>query len=330
MTNSNFSGKRPGEFELIAQLFAPLAKAPGALGLKDDAALIAVSEGNELVVTTDAVIEGVHFLPNDPPGTVGRKALRVNLSDLAAKGCTPLGYLLVLSIPDRIGMNWLSEFAHGLAGDQQEFGVSLIGGDTAATPGPATIAITAFGELPSGSMLRRSGAKTGDLVYVSGTIGDAGGGLECLKGGGRALQAKDRDFLIRRYRLPEPRIKLGQALRTLATSSIDVSDGLLADLGHIGDASGARLVVEAARLPISSSLAALWMSNATERAAIYGDDYEIAFTAPPATQNALERAAVEAKVSIAQIGYVEAGTGVSLVDRSGNEIRVSRKGYTHF
>src|ERR1051325_6240577 len=212
---------RPGEFALIAQLFAPLAIAPGAFGLTDDAALVTPPPGCDLVVTADALVEGVHFLTDDPPDSIAKKALRVNLSDLAAKGAAPMGYLLVLSLPSRVDMTWLRPFAAGLAEDQQSFGPSLLGGDTTSTPGPLTIAITAFGQVPTGSMIRRAGAKAGDLVFVSGTIGDGGAGLACLKGECASLGSDEREYLIRRYRLPEPRLKLGQALRGVASAALD-------------------------------------------------------------------------------------------------------------
>src|SRR2546423_8121982 len=240
MTNSGSDRKRPGEFALIAELFAPLATAPGAFSLTDDAAIATPPPGHDLVITTDALVEGVHFFSSDPPELVGQKALRVNLSDLAAKGCVPAGYLLALCLPGKIGMSWLRAFAGGLAKDQQEFGISLYGGDTTATPGPLTIAITAFGHIPAGTMLRRAGARPGDLVFVSGTIGGAGGGLACLKGEGECLATGQWNELIQRFRVPHPRVTLAQALLGLASASLDVSDGLLADLGHIAETSRVR------------------------------------------------------------------------------------------
>jgi thiamine-monophosphate kinase len=311
---------RPSEFELIAQLFAPLATAPGAFGLADDAAVIAPRDGHDLVVTADALVEGVHFLASDPPEAVAKKALRVNLSDLAAKGAEPAAYLLALSLPAAKDMPWLKRFAHGLGEDQRTFGLSLLGGDTTATPGPLSIAITALGYVPHGAMIRRVGAQSGDDVYVSGTIGDAGGGLAILAG-----DAPDADEgLVARYRLPVPHLALGQALRGVATAALDVSDGLLADLGHIADVSGVRIVVEAARIPRSPALVRLWGDGiaAIVRAATAGDDYEIAFTArtAPASRG----------IPITRIGRVEVGSGVVLVDAAGREIPVPRPGFTHF
>ncbi len=313
---------RPSEFQLIAQLFAPLAAAPGAFGLKDDAAIIAAREGADLVVTTDALVEGVHFFASDPPDLVAKKALRVNLSDLAAKGAAPHGYLLALSLPASIDMTWLESFARGLGEDQAEFALSLLGGDTTLTPGPLAIVITAFGHVPSGAMIRRAGARPGDLVFVSGTIGDGGGGLSVLKG--EEATSSHREHLISRYRLPTPRLALGQTLRGIATASLDVSDGLLADLGHIAEASGVRIVVEAERIPRSAALAALWGDgmDAVVRAATSGDDYEIALTAvsPP----------LNTPVPVTCIGRVEQGSGVVLLDSQGKDVPIPRAGYRHF
>ena len=328
MTNS--SSERPGEFDLIAELFAPLATHPGAFGLTDDAAVLTPPAGHELVLKTDAIVEGVHFLPGDPADTVAKKALRVNLSDLAAKGAAPIGYMLALSIPSRVGMDWLHGFAFGLREDQGTFGISLFGGDTTSTPGPISIAISAFGHVPAGSMLRRAGAQPGDLAFVSGTIGDAGGGLACLKGEGSSLEESEREFLIRRFRVPEPRLALGAALRGTASASLDVSDGLMADLGHIADVSRVRIVVESVRLPLSPALLALKGADAASIAAAAGDDYEIAFTAPPFQRARIAEIAARSGVQVTEIGRVETGAGVTLTDPSGRKIPLTHKGFTHF
>lgn len=328
MTNS--SSERPSEFALIAELFAPLADAPGAFGLKDDAALIAPRSGHELVVTTDALVEGVHFLAADPPAFVAKKALRVNLSDLAAKGAEPTGYLMALSIPAAIEMDWLRAFAGGLRQDQREFAISLYGGDTTSTPGPLTIAITAFGFVPKGKMICRAGAKPDDLVFVSGTIGDAGAGLALLQEP-RDISHAVRDFLEHRYREPRPRLALGQALRGIASAALDVSDGLIADLGHIADVSGVRIEIDAHRLPLSAALQAVWGDDveARIRAATSGDDYEIAFTVAPGRVAAAVKAARDS-TAVTEIGRVRAGEGVVILDGSAHEIAVARPGYAHF
>ena len=323
---------RMGEFEMIAKLFAPLAKAPGAFKLTDDAATLDLPPDRELVVTTDALVEGVHFLRDDPAELVAKKALRVNLSDLAAKGAKPEGYLLALCVAPWVDDSWLEKFVAGLAADQKEFSISLLGGDTTATPGPLTLAITALGSVPRGRMIRRSGAKAGDLVFVTGTIGDAGAGLAVLQGEAENLGASARAFLVARYRVPEPRLALGAKLIGLATASIDVSDGLLADLGHIAETSAARILLDATRVPLSPAFRALWGSDAdaASRAATSGDDYEIAFTAPASAGTAIAAAARESGTEVHEIGRVEKGEGVALLDAASEPIRVDRLGFTHF
>ena len=266
-----------GEFEFIARRLRPLATTPGALALTDDAALLDPAAGRQLVLTKDAMVAGVHFLPDDPPGQIAQKLLRVNLSDLAAMGAAPLGYLLALARPKEISDAWLDEFCAGLAADNAAFGIALLGGDTVSTPGPLTLSLTAIGEVPTGSALLRSGAGPGDDVWVSGTLGDAALGLKVLQG---ALDVTEpaRTFLIERYRLPQPRLALGQALRGIASAAIDVSDGLVADLGHILETSGVGAALHADALPLSE--AARDLPGARDAALAGGDDYELLFTAP--------------------------------------------------
>ena len=321
---------RPSEFVLIAQVFAPLATSPGAFGLRDDAAVLAPRDGHDLVVTTDTLVEGVHFLADDPPASIAKKALRVNLSDLAAKGAEPAGYLLALSLPPRIELAWIEAFARGLGEDQAIFGLSLLGGDTTSTPGPLTLAITAMGHVPAGQMIRRSGARAGEGVFVSGTIGDAGGGLAILKGEGNQLCGCEGANLIARHRVPTPRLALGQALRGIASAALDVSDGLIGDLAHVAEVSGVRIVVEAGCIPRSDALRALWgdTDEAIARAASAGDDYEIAFTAN--SDSAVRGAADQAGVAVTRIGRVEQGAGVALLASNGEEIAVPRAGFRHF
>jgi len=319
---------RPSEFALIAKYFKPLARDPGALALGDDACLLENYAGSETVATTDALIAGVHFLADDPPHLIARKALRVNLSDLAAKGAAPAGYLLALSLPQDFETEWLEGFVRGLAEDQQRFGISLLGGDTTATPGPLTLAITALGRVPKGRMIKRAGAEPGDGVYVSGSIGDAAAGLAVLQG--TLAAGPHAAYLSGRYRLPEPRLDLGTALHGTASAALDVSDGLLADLGHIAEVSRVRIVVEALRIPRSEALQAVWGSTpeAVLRAATAGDDYEIAFTAP--SEEAALAAGRQGGVAVTRIGRVEAGQGVVLLDDSGREISVAKAGFSHF
>jgi thiamine-monophosphate kinase len=202
------------EFDLIKELLAPLATSKAALGLSDDVAVLPARAGHDLVLTTDTIVAGIDFFPDDPPDTIARKALRVNLSDLAAKGAEPFGYLLTLCLPKTIDMKWLRGFARGLAADQREFGVALLGGDLSSMPGPLTITVAAFGYVPSGETILRRGAKLDDLLFVSGTIGDSGAGLAALKAKRRA------PHLIARYRVPQPRVALGRRLRGIACSPI--------------------------------------------------------------------------------------------------------------
>jgi thiamine-monophosphate kinase len=334
MTSSNSSGlQRLGEFALIAKLFAPLsANHPGAFSLTDDAASLNVAAGEDLIVTKDMLVEGVHFLRDDPADLIAKKALRVNLSDLAAKGAQPRNYLLGLSLAPWIGNEWLTRFAAGLADDQKRFAVALSGGDTTATPGPLTLSVTAFGTVPAGRMIRRRGARPRDAVFVSGTIGDAGAALAVLKGEGTSLPDFDRSALISRYQLPEPRVGLGRMLLGVATSALDVSDGLLADLGHIAKVSDVRIAIDAAKIPVSRAVRALWGQGQDEalRAATSGDDYEIAFTAPAASRARLEEISRLSGVELSEIGEVEAGTGAHLLDEKGNAITIPRAGFTHF
>lgn len=320
---------RAGEFEIIARYFAPLAAAaPGALGLNDDAALVTPRDGFDLVVTNDALVEGVHFRADDPARDVARKALRVNLSDLAAMGAVPRVYNLALALAPRIDDVWLADFAAGLGDDQARFGVALIGGDTVATPGPVTIAVTAIGEVSAGKALTRSGARPGDRVFVSGTVGDAGAGLALLEGRASA-PVPDRDSLVGRYRLPEPRSTLGPALVGLAHAAIDVSDGLLADLGHVCAVSGCAATLQLDAVPRSPA-AGRCAGFAALDALSAGDDYELLFAAPPMASQAIAAAAARCGVAVTEIGRIAAGEGVHLVDAEGRPVAVGRTGYQHF
>ena len=314
------------EFEIITDIFAPLAKSKSALGLKDDAALIGPQVENDLVLTTDSIIEGVDFFATDPPDTIAKKALRVNLSDLAAKGATPFGYLSTLVLPRRIGPAWVRRFASGLSADQRKFGVTLLGGDMSSTSGPLCISITALGWIPSGAAILRSGAKPGDLVFVTGTIGDSGGGLAS-----RRTKRPD-PFLLDRYLIPQPRVSFGQRLRGVASAAIDVSDGLLADLGHIADRSKVQMSIDLARVPLSKALCQFWGAGRKERvrAATAGDDYEVAFTVPPEKRASVVAAAKLTKTQITEIGQVKRGKGFVLLGSDGRPINVKRSGWEHF
>jgi len=326
-----------GEFELIARYFAPLAAGfPGAYGLLDDAAVIQALPGHELVAKTDAIVGGVHFLLDDPPDLIARKALRVNLSDLAAKGAVPRAYMLDIMLPRTLTEQWIAAFAQGLARDQGLYNVHLIGGDTDSTPGPVTIAIMAFGDIAIGRMLRRGGAREGDSVFVTGSIGDAAFGLKVLRGDLAGLDTKDADFLVDRYRLPQPRVTLGPSLVGLASAALDVSDGLLADLQHVCEVSKLDAVIEAARVPLSAPVrAALAIDPESIATALAGgDDYEILFTAASTRLDEVNELAEALGVPITAIGrMVSPSIGksqIKVLDESGNPLAVERTGWTHF
>jgi thiamine-monophosphate kinase len=308
------------EFGLIARYFAPLAKDPGALKLKDDAAFIPPRPGFDLVITTDQIALGTDFFPHDPPASVAKKALRVNLSDLAAKGASPAYYLLNLALPRPMREEWLADFAAGLSEDQRQFGLSLLGGDTSATEGSLSISVTAMGFVLAGRMVKRAGARVGDAVYVTGTIGDSAGGLAIFKREKHQLTDAQRDHLTKRYQVPEPPVAFGAGLFDLASASVDVSDGLIADLGHVAEASKVRIELEAEAIPRSDALRAFWGegTDAILRAATAGDDYQIAFTAPPGLSG-----------PFARIGEVQAGEGINLTFK-GERIAVPKPGYRHF
>jgi thiamine-monophosphate kinase len=331
--NSMTDRPPPSEFELIARYFAPLAaRAPGSLGLTDDAALVKPPPGHHHVIAVDTLVQGVHFLADDPPDLIARKLLRVNLSDIASMGAVPKYYLLAISLCPGIGENWLEEFAAGLVADQEEFHVALLGGDTTSTPGPMTLTLTAMGEVPDGGELRRSTARPGDLIYVSGTIGDAALGICVLTGKLSGLSDDMASALADRYRLPRPRVALGPALRGSATAMTDISDGLIADLGHICETSGVGARIGAASVPLSPAAAAAVAhdANALQIALTGGDDYELAFTANPASKNAVDAAARAAGVPVVAVGRITNGTGVELLDENDEVIDLKTVGYTHF
>jgi thiamine-monophosphate kinase len=309
----------PPEFSLIGRHFRPLA-GEGALDLADDAALLTPPAGQELVLAADAMVAGVHFLPDDPPETIGRKLLRVNLSDLAAMGADPLGYLMTVALPRGTPDEWVAGFAAGLAADQREFGLSVLGGDTVSTPGPLTLSLTILGTVPRGQALRREGARAGDDIWVSGRIGDGWLGLRAARG-----ERPDPDgALARRYRLPDPRLALGRALRGLAHAAMDVSDGLLQDISHLCRAGGVAAEVEGPRVPVSDPTAPL--------AALVtgGDDYELLFAAAAEDRPRIEAAAAAARTPVMRLGRFTAGDPrVTLRDANGADITPATLGWSH-
>jgi thiamine-monophosphate kinase len=324
-----------GEDALIARYFRPIATDPGAFDLGDDAAILKAA-GGDIVVTTDAIVEGVHFLSDDPPDTIARKALRVNLSDLAAKGATPAGFVLTLALRSADEV-WLQPFARGLGEDASHFGCSLLGGDTVSTPGPSMISITAFGRVPEGKMVHRRGAKPGDRVVVTGTIGDAALGLDILTRGAVATVLADdaaaKEMLVGRYRVPQPRNALAEAVRDHASAAMDVSDGLAGDLAKLCAASGVSAVIDARSVPLSTGAATLLARGTVGIEALVsgGDDYEILCAIPENRFEAFAHAARQAEVAVTCIGTVIAGPAVPrFLDNEGREIALQRLSYSHF
>lgn len=323
-----------GEFDLIARYFAPLAAdAPGAFGLINDAALLPDFPGRSLVMTADSLASGVHFRPDDPADLVAKKCLRVNLSDLAAMGAKPLGYLLTLALPRGGDEDWVRGFAAGLAEDQAAFGLLLYGGDTVVTDGPALITVTAFGTTPEGEALERGTARAGDLIYVSGSLGDAALGLAVFNGLLPDLEEQAAERLRTRYHLPQPRMALGQRLLTeeLASAAMDVSDGLVADLGHITGVSGLGAEIRAADLPLSSAVASVMELRPELSASVLGggDDYELLFTVGPERQNDIARLALDLDLPLTCIGKMQLGEGVTVIGPDGKVVEVEKTGWNH-
>jgi thiamine-monophosphate kinase len=314
-----------GEFELIAAFFdRPVRRA--ALGVGDDCALLRARAGMQLAVSTDALVEGRHFLSTVAPERLGHKALAVNLSDLAACGAEPLAFTLALALP-RPDEAFLRGFAQGLFALAERHGIELVGGDT--TAGPLNITITVFGEVPEGRALLRNGARAGDDLYVSGTLGDARLALEVFRG--RVALAGDAFAQVRRaLETPEPRVALGLALRGIATSAIDLSDGLVGDLGHVLRRSGVGAQVDLARLPRSPVLAA--QPDALQRECLLagGDDYELLFSAPPAQRDAVRAAADRVGVPVTRIGVIEAEPGLRVLDEHGAPLAARFAAFDHF
>ena len=324
-----------GEDSLIARYFRPLATDPGAFDLVDDTAILKAL-GGDIVVTTDAIVEGVHFFADDPPDTIARKALRVNLSDLAAKGAVPAGFVLTLAL--RVAEDtWLKPFARGLGEDASLFDCRLLGGDTVSTPGPKMISITAFGRDAPGKMIHRSGAKPGDRVVVTGTIGDAALGLDILKGGAVAAafanDAAAKELLVGRYRVPQPRNTLANAVRDYASAAMDVSDGLAGDLAKLCQASGVSAAIDAPSIPLSAPAAQLVARGTFSIESIVsgGDDYEILCAIPDSRFEAFAQAAKLAGVAVTSIGTVIAGASApKFLDAQGRDIALPRLSYSHF
>ncbi|MFJ2449243.1 thiamine-phosphate kinase [Pseudomonas sp. NPDC087626] len=316
-----------GEFELIRNYFAaaPCAQAGDgvALGIGDDCALLAVPAGEQLAISTDTLVTGVHFADPCDPFLLGQRSLAVAVSDLAAMGATPVAFTLALTLPT-VTADWLDAYARGLNQMAQSCGVRLVGGDT--TRGPLSLTMTVFGRVPAGQALTRSGAQVGDLLCVGGELGNAAGALPLVLGQ-RTAPAAIAEPLLAHYWSPQPQLALGQALRGKASAALDISDGLLADCGHIAKASAVGLLVENQKLPLSAALLGFLGENAARVAAVSGgDDYVLAFTLPPAHLPTL----LAEGWPIYVVGRVVAGQGVTLLDANGQDITPNIRGYQHF
>lgn len=343
MTENRRENDRLHGEEAIVALLAPLTDGdPGAFGLKDDCALLTPQPGTELVLKTDPVAEGVHFLPGDAPEDIAWKALAVNVSDLAAKGATPVGYLMALSFPEAPSRRWLASFAAGLREAQTRFGCHLLGGDTDRRPGPLTVSITAIGSVPQGEMVRRGTARAGDVLFVSGTIGDAGLGLALAKEPALAaawgLSQTEADYLIGRYRRPQPRLALAPLLRRYATAAMDLSDGVVKDLERLLRGSGIGGRLQAGDVPLSDPARKVLAREPQRLAQLLtgGDDYEILAAVSADRCDALRDAAAKAGVPIAEIGaagpldWPERGNGLFIDGPDGRPLAVGRAGWDHF
>lgn len=322
-----------GEDDLIARYFRPLATDPGAFGLIDDAAILK-SSVDDVVVTTDAIVEGVHFLPDDPPDTIARKALRVNLSDLAAKGAVPSGFVLTLALREA-KEEWLVPFAKALGEDATSFQCPLLGGDTVSTPGPLMISVTALGRVPPGKTVHRTGAKPGDKIAVTGTIGDAALGLRLLKGSLTSSSIGNAviDSLIRRYRVPQPRNALALAVRNHASAAMDISDGLAGDLAKLCTASAISASIDASSIPLSDAARELLHAGHVtfEDIVSGGDDYELLCTIPENRFGTFAAEALRAHVAVTVIGSVAAGDAAPVfMGQGGKPIVLKRLSYSHF
>jgi thiamine-monophosphate kinase len=325
-----------GEDSLIERFFRPLVRDPGAFDLRDDAAAITPPSGMDLVLTTDSVIEGVHFFPGDPAESIAKKALRANLSDLAAKGAEPLGFLLTLAMPKSIDEEWIAAFADGLAADIKTYGCALLGGDTDSTPGLLSVSITAFGKVPQGKMIRRAGAKPGNAVVVSGTLGDAALGLALRRDPQLAkkakLSAEEESHLLERYLVPQPRTKLAKALRAHAHAAMDISDGLAGDLTKLAAVSAVSASVEAEKLPLSSAAQKLLEHDPKliETICTGGDDYEILAAVPREALSAFHKQAKESGIRLTEIGVTGSGEGAEVRGRDGRPLRFKHPSFSHF
>jgi thiamine-monophosphate kinase len=326
----------PSGEERIIDLFRPLAKHPGAFGLIDDCAAVTPPLGHDLVLKADAVVGSVHFFDDDPPGDIARKALRVNLSDLAAKGAKPIGFLLSLALPKDVGLAWVARFAEGLGDDADRYGCPLLGGDTVSTPGPVMVAVTVFGSVPTGTMVERGGAKVGDHVVVSGTIGDAALGVRLCQDRGLTkrwgLGEAHVEYLLNRYRLPQPRNAAAEAVRKHANGGMDISDGLVGDLEKLCRASGVAATIDSGKIPLSDAARAALAADPAliEPVLTGGDDYEILATVEDAKLAPLLQAASASGVTLTEIGRIEPGAVARFLGADDKALVFNQASYSHF
>lgn len=322
------------EFGLIDQYLKPLSRGfAGSLSLTDDAAVFAPPSGRELVVTTDAISKGVHFIGNEDAALIARKLLRTNLSDLAAMGAAPLCYFLNLMLPHETRADWVARFALGLREDQDMFGIHLAGGDTISTQGTLSLSVTAMGSVTAGSALKRGKARAGDIIYVSGTLGDSALGLAFIqKKLHYTISEEHRRFFENRYYLPQPRLLLGQKLIGIARAAMDISDGLVQDLEHLCKASEVSAAVERHTIPLSAPAQALVQHepNLWDYPLTGGDDYELLFTAPENKAKEIEALARDLQLPLTAIGKITSRGGVQVVDEQGRWLPFHHKGFQHF
>jgi len=323
-----------GEGQIIAEFMAPLAAGyPGALGLQDDCALLTPRPGTEIVLKTDPVVAGVHFLADADPADIAWRALAVNVSDLAAKGARPLAYLMALALPGQPERTWLARFAAGLGEAQAAFGCHLIGGDTDRSTGPLGIAITVLGEVPAGRMVRRATARAGDALFVTGTLGDAALGLKLLRqpqfAPAHGLDADATAYLAGRFLRPSPRLAIGPLLMDLASAAMDLSDGLVKDLGRMCSASGVSATIRAGDLPLSAA-ARRCGAEAVEDALSAGDDYEVLAAVPASQVSAFVARASLLPFGVTRVGEIAAGSGVAVIGADGKPMQLARTGWDHF
>lgn len=327
--NQNF----PSEFGLIDRLFRPLAAANiGSANLQDDCSTLPLKKGYEALYSMDTLVEGIHFFKDDPADSIAKKLLRVNLSDLAASGGKARGYLLALSLPHQVSLTWIESFVGGLREDQSKFNVCLLGGDTTSTKGPITLSMTAIGEVPINQAIRRSGAKPGDDIFVTGCIGDAAIALKLFEDLGREETLQHYPDLYEKYVLPDPPVTFGSMLPNVATACIDISDGFCADLGHICSASNVGAKVELVKIPLSIWAQQLIRTKKSYWESVFngGDDYELLFTANKDNRKRIKGIGIQFNTLLSRVGSIEDSEGVIILDKFGNEVAAKTAGWQHF